>query len=154
MWILSRSLPRLFTQACRSRCRALPCHVPPTSARHFGPSCEFRRRFSDRARAVIPSSYSEKDLEVVESIQLLLEKRIRPVVQQDGGDVTFVSYDPETGFVYVRLSGACVGCAQSDVTLKHMIQGMLCHYLDDVAAVLNCDEEGFVVSGETDDSEF
>ncbi|ORM39985.1 NifU-like protein [Babesia sp. Xinjiang] len=111
------------------------------------------RAFSERARAVVPDRYNEKDQEVVDSIKMLLDKRIAPVVQQDGGNVSFVSYDPETGFVYVRLSGACVGCAQSDVTLKHMIQGTLCHYLDEVTAVLNCDEDGFVISNQ-DDNEY
>eukprot|EP00371_Babesia_bovis_P003179 XP_001611826.1 NifU-like domain containing protein [Babesia bovis T2Bo] len=113
-----------------------------------------RRYLSTRERAVVPSSYSEADLEVVDSIKLLIDKRIAPVVRQDGGDVSFISYDPETGFVYVRLSGACVGCAQSDITLKHMIQGTLCHYLDDVTGVMNCDEEGFVISSTDEDSDY
>ncbi|KAK1933244.1 NifU-like domain containing protein [Babesia divergens] len=112
------------------------------------------RHFSERPRAVFPPSYNEQELEVVESIKVLIEKRIKPVVQQDGGDLSFLSYDPTTGYVYVRLSGACVGCAQSDITLKHMIQGMLCHYLDEVTAVFNCDDEGFVVSGNADGDEY
>ncbi|AFZ81298.1 ankyrin repeat domain-containing protein [Theileria equi strain WA] len=106
-----------------------------------------RRTFSTNNRAVIPTSYTKAELEVVDSIKMLIEKRIRPVVQQDGGDVDFVSFDPATGFVYVRLSGACVGCIQSDTTLKHMIQGMLCHYIDEITAVYNCNEDGYVVSG-------
>ncbi|KAK1444514.1 hypothetical protein BgAZ_104200 [Babesia gibsoni] len=112
------------------------------------------RYFSNGHKAVFPQSYSDEQLEVVESIKLLIDKRIKPVVEQDGGDVSFVSYDPDTGYVYVRLSGACIGCAQSDVTLKHMIQGMLCHYLEEVTAVYNCDEDGYVVSQTSEELEY
>nr|PVC51274.1 hypothetical protein MACL_00001661 [Theileria orientalis] len=98
------------------------------------------------SKAVIPESYSEQETEVVESIKMLIEKRIRPVIQQDGGDVSFVSYDPSTGYVYVKLSGACVGCVQSDITLKHMIQGMLCHYLDEITAVYSVDDDNNIIT--------
>ncbi|GFE53320.1 hypothetical protein protein [Babesia ovis] len=126
------------------------CPVTP-----FSVYPSFKRSLSTRARAVIPPDYSEADMEIVNAIKLLIDKRIAPVVRQDGGEVSFISYDPETGYVYVRLSGACVGCAQSDITLKHMIQGTLCHYLDEVTAVLNCDEEGYVIlSGIEEDSEY
>lgn len=105
---------------------------------------------NERLKAVVPSSYNTQQQEVVDNITFLLEKRIRPIVLQDGGDVEFVSYDPQTGNVYVRLSGACVGCIQSDITLKHMIQGMLCHYIDDVVAVYNCDEHGYITNNNED----
>ncbi|KAK2196525.1 bifunctional NIF system FeS cluster assembly [Babesia duncani] len=103
----------------------------------------FNRRFFSSSNA--PDSrfefnYTPEQQETVDSIKMLIEKRIRPVVQQDGGDVHFVSYDAEQGFVYVRLSGNCVGCAQSDITLKHMIQGLLCHYIDEIVAVFNVDD--------------
>lgn len=55
------------------------------------------RKFSTVTKAVIPESYSDEDIETVESIKILIDKRIRPVIQQDGGDVSFVSYDPSTG---------------------------------------------------------
>ena len=54
-------------------------------------------------------------METINQIKLVLN-RIRPFIQGDGGDVEFVRY--EEGIVYVKLLGACVGCASADLTLK------------------------------------
>ena len=50
---------------------------------------------------------------------------IRPVIQMDGGDIALVSCDEETGVVEVELSGACVGCAASSMTLKAGVERIL-----------------------------
>lgn len=47
---------------------------------------------------------------------------IREAIQQDGGDVEFVSYDDLSKTVYVSLQGACVGCPASVMTLKMGIE--------------------------------
>ncbi len=44
--------------------------------------------------------------------------KIRDVIQLHGGDVEIVDVDLATKTLYVRLSGACVGCAASILTLK------------------------------------
>ncbi len=41
---------------------------------------------------------------------------IRPMAQSDGGDIQLVDVDDD-GVVRVRLSGACVGCPSSAITL-------------------------------------
>lgn len=43
---------------------------------------------------------------------------IREAIQMDGGDVDFVSYDDEQKTAYVSLTGSCVGCPASVMTLK------------------------------------
>jgi Fe-S cluster biogenesis protein NfuA len=43
---------------------------------------------------------------------------MRPVVQQDGGDLALVSADVETGVVEVMLQGSCSSCAVSSTTLQ------------------------------------
>jgi Fe-S cluster biogenesis protein NfuA len=40
-------------------------------------------------------------------IKELLETRIRPAVQEDGGDIVFRSWDPDTGVVKLKMMGAC-----------------------------------------------
>ncbi len=47
-------------------------------------------------------------------------ERIRPAVQQDGGDIELV--DVENGLVKLRLVGACAGCPSSMMTLKAGIE--------------------------------
>ncbi|HSS08816.1 MAG TPA: NifU family protein, partial [Acidimicrobiales bacterium] len=43
---------------------------------------------------------------------------IRPAVQQDGGDLTLINADVETGVVDVQLQGSCSSCAISTTTLQ------------------------------------
>lgn len=78
-------------------------------------------------------AYNENDSEVVGMIKELLETRIRPAIQEDGGDIDFRGFDDE-GYVHLRLRGACRTCDSSTVTLKNGIEGMLMHYVsfDDV----------------------
>ncbi|MFH0764378.1 MAG: NifU family protein [Candidatus Omnitrophota bacterium] len=54
-----------------------------------------------------------------EKIEKALEK-IRPGLQQDGGDIEFVGV--ENGVVKVRLKGACAGCPMSQVTLANFVE--------------------------------
>jgi Fe-S cluster biogenesis protein NfuA len=62
-------------------------------------------------------------------------QRIRPAVQEDGGDIDFRSFDEQTGLVRVQMQGACKGCASSAITLKNGIENMLMHYVPEVKAV-------------------
>ena len=50
---------------------------------------------------------------------------IRPALQMDGGDVTLIGVDDETGVVDIELIGACVGCPASTMTLKAGIERIL-----------------------------
>ena len=58
--------------------------------------------------------------------------RVRPVVQEDGGDIRFVSFNEETGLVLLQMRGSCSGCPSSSVTLKGGIEKMLTHYVAEV----------------------
>jgi Fe-S cluster biogenesis protein NfuA len=72
-------------------------------------------------------AYNEDDPEVIGMIKELLETRIRPAVQEDGGDLEFLGF--EDGMVLLKLRGACRTCDSSAVTLKSGIEGMLMHYV-------------------------
>ncbi|KAI1266230.1 HIRA-interacting protein 5 [Xylariaceae sp. FL1019] len=78
-------------------------------------------------------AYDENDDEVVGMIKELLETRIRPAIQEDGGDIEFRGF--EDGFVNLKLRGACRTCDSSTVTLKNGIEGMLMHYIEEVKGV-------------------
>ncbi|KAG7129756.1 NifU-like protein like [Verticillium longisporum] len=66
-------------------------------------------------------------------IKELLETRIRPAIQEDGGDIEFRGF--EDGVVLLKLRGACRTCDSSTVTLKNGIEGMLMHYIEEVKSV-------------------
>ncbi|EEH18956.1 hypothetical protein PABG_01275 [Paracoccidioides brasiliensis Pb03] len=78
-------------------------------------------------------SYNEDDDEVVGMIKELLETRIRPAIQEDGGDIEFRGF--EDGIVNLKLRGACRTCDSSTVTLKNGIESMLMHYIEEVKGV-------------------
>ena len=65
--------------------------------------------------------------------------RIRPYLNSDGGDVEFVKF--ENGIVYVRLVGACAGCAMQDATLKDGLEALLLEEVPGVIEVVNVVEE-------------
>jgi NFU1 iron-sulfur cluster scaffold homolog, mitochondrial len=71
--------------------------------------------------------YDENDSEVVSMIKELLETRIRPAIQEDGGDIEYHGF--ENGNVLLKLRGACRTCDSSTVTLKNGIESMLMHYV-------------------------
>ena len=61
---------------------------------------------------------------------------IRPYLNNDGGDVEFLRF--ENGVVYVRMSGACVGCMSLDSTLNDGIREILVENIPGVVEVVNC----------------
>lgn len=79
---------------------------------------------------------TEEDEEVSDMIDELIQTRIRPAIQDDGGDIQYRAYDPKTGTVYLKLQGACKSCSSSEDTLKAGIEGMLKHYVEEVTNVV------------------
>ncbi|XP_060895781.1 NFU1 iron-sulfur cluster scaffold homolog, mitochondrial [Labrus mixtus] len=85
------------------------------------------------------SSHSEDDDDIVSMIKELLDTRIRPTVQEDGGDVIFKGF--EDGTVKLKLVGSCTGCPSSTVTLKNGIQNMMQFYIPEVDNVEQVEDE-------------
>ncbi len=81
------------------------------------------------------SDYTGEAAEIVAEIKDLIETRVRPAVAQDGGDIVFHRFDPESGVVHLSMRGACAGCPSSTYTLKQGIENMLRAYVPEVTAV-------------------
>ena len=79
------------------------------------------------------TAINEDDDEVVSMIKELLDTRIRPSIQEDGGDIEYRGF--VDGVVQLKLRGACRTCDSSTVTLKNGIESMLMHYVPEVEAV-------------------
>ena len=71
-------------------------------------------------------------------IKDIIEK-IRPYLNNDGGDIEYLKF--EDGVVYVRMLGACEGCAAIDDTLKDGIEALLVEYVPEVIEVRNIIEQ-------------
>ena len=68
--------------------------------------------------------------ETEKQVKKILNK-VRPFLQNDGGDVEFISI--VDNIVYVRMLGACVGCSSIDATMKDGIEALL---LEEVPGVI------------------
>ncbi|MES2108147.1 MAG: NifU family protein [Bacteroidota bacterium] len=68
-------------------------------------------------------------------IQQILHDYVRPAVEQDGGAITYKSFDE--GIVTVELRGSCSGCPSSTVTLKAGIENLLKRMVPEVTEVVS-----------------
>ena len=75
------------------------------------------------------SGPAEEETETIRQIKSILEEYIRPAVEQDGGAITFHSF--QDGIVTVRLQGSCSGCPSSTVTLKAGIENLFKRMMPD-----------------------
>ena len=79
--------------------------------------------------------YEDEDSDTVATIKELIETRVRPAVAQDGGDILFSKFEPDTGVLWLHMRGACSGCPSSSATLKAGVENMLRHYVPEVTGV-------------------
>jgi len=70
----------------------------------------------DAEPPISPYQFSKK-------VEKTIEEYVRPMLQQDGGDLEIV--DIKDTLVYCRLAGACAGCAGAAQTLRMMVEGTL-----------------------------
>lgn len=75
----------------------------------------------------------ENQEEVIRKVQNALQQ-IRPILQQDGGDVEYVDMT-NAGVVMVRLKGHCGTCPHAMQTLKQGIERALKEAIPEVKAV-------------------
>lgn len=73
-----------------------------------------------------------KEIEV-KIIEVL--NKIRPYLQNDGGDVQFKRF--ENGVVYVSLVGACSNCPMAAMTLQDGVESALVNEIPEVIKVVN-----------------
>jgi len=78
-------------------------------------------------------SIDENLTEIERQIIDLLNTKVKPAVEKDGGDIKFKEF--KNGVVKVELKGSCSGCPSSTMTLKNGVQNLLSHYIPEVKSV-------------------
>ena len=78
---------------------------------------------------------SKSQKAIIEKIQLALDE-IRPFLNSDGGDISFVSIE-NNKHVKVQLHGACVGCSVNQMTLKAGVETTIKKYVPQIETVEN-----------------
>ena len=77
-----------------------------------------------------------------ETIEQKIEQvlaQVRPALRLDGGGIELIKFDPATGAVHVKLQGACVGCAMSQITLKMGVEAALQDAIPEITEVISVD---------------
>jgi Fe-S cluster biogenesis protein NfuA len=82
------------------------------------------------------SNIEGADNVIVAQILDILDTYIKPAVENDGGMISFKSFNEESGLVTVELKGSCSGCPSSTVTLKRGIEGLLTRMVPQVKEVV------------------
>ncbi|MDD4956987.1 MAG: NifU family protein [Candidatus Omnitrophica bacterium] len=68
-----------------------------------------------------------------EAVKNIINEKIKPVLQQDGGDIELLSV--KDGVVKVSLRGACCGCPMSQLTLRGFVEQTLKKELPEIKKV-------------------
>ena len=66
-------------------------------------------------------------------------EQVRPYLQQDGGDVSFVELTDDM-VVMVELTGACGSCPYSTMTLKNGIESVMKKSIPEIKSVENINQ--------------
>ena len=80
----------------------------------------------------VESAPATDNPELYARVEAIIQE-VRPYIQGDGGDVELLKVEDQ--IVYVRLSGACVGCPSSLMTLKGGIEARVREELPEVESV-------------------
>lgn len=76
--------------------------------------------------------------EIKNKIEIVLNK-VRPFLNHDGGDIELIDF--KDGTVYVRMIGACEGCALIEDTLQDGVATILKEEVPGVLEVVNVPNE-------------
>jgi len=77
----------------------------------------------------------ETNIGMAQRVQDVINQ-IRPLLQDDGGDIELVGIDEATGVVSVRLRGACSGCPSAAMTLKMGVERHMKERVPEVKEVI------------------
>ena len=80
--------------------------------------------------------YLATHMELTEENVLKVLEELLPYIEADGGSLQLYRIEYETGYVQVKLGGACESCAMSTMTLKQGIEKKLMMEIPDVVGVV------------------
>lgn len=109
------------------------------------PIKEFLKKYIDEEGVILNENFvklaktasneiNENDSDVEIRIKGALDKYVKPAVEMDGGNISFVKF--EDGKLTLQLQGSCSGCPSSTVTLKQGIENLLKRFVPEVQEVV------------------
>jgi NifU-like protein len=121
-----RTIPEI-TNAIKAGGACMSCHHIPGGLQDlldetWGIAASDTRR-KEREEAEVDARPPISPYQFSKKIEKTIDEYVRPMIQQDGGDIEIV--DIKDTLVYCRLAGACAGCAGAAQTLRMMVEGTL-----------------------------
>lgn len=109
------------------------------------PIKNFLKKYIDEGGSILTENYikpvktasnsiSDDDSDVEIRIKGALDKYVKPAVEMDGGNISFVKF--ENGKLTLQLQGSCSGCPSSNVTLKQGIENIMKRFVPEVQDVV------------------
>ncbi|MCB0506922.1 MAG: NifU family protein [Bacteroidetes bacterium] len=109
------------------------------------PIKDFIKHYIEAGKTIITDKYvkptrnatnniGDDDTDVEIRIKKVLDKYVKPAVEMDGGNISFVRF--EEGKLTLQLQGSCSGCPSSMVTLKQGIENIMKRFVPDVTEVV------------------
>jgi Fe-S cluster biogenesis protein NfuA len=109
------------------------------------PIKDFLKKYIDEGKTILNENYvkptktatnaiSDDDSDVDIRIKGALDKYVKPAVEMDGGNISFVKF--EDGKLTLQLQGSCSGCPSSTITLKQGIENLLKRFVPEVQEVV------------------
>jgi Fe-S cluster biogenesis protein NfuA len=106
---------------------------------------DFLKKYIDEGGVILTENFvkptktatnevSDNDSDVEIRIKGALDKYVKPAVEMDGGNISFVKF--EEGKLTLQLQGSCSGCPSSTVTLKQGIENLLKRFVPEVQEVV------------------
>ena len=74
------------------------------------------------------------NLQRIKLITGIIESKVAPMLRRDGGDIELIDVDGVD--VYVKLRGACAGCAGAKATLRNIVQETLRKEIDSKITII------------------
>jgi len=109
------------------------------------PIKDFLKKYIDEGGVILTENFvkptktatnaiSDNDSDVEVRIKGALDKYVKPAVEMDGGNISFVRF--EEGKLTLQLQGSCSGCPSSTITLKQGIENLMKRFVPEVQEVV------------------
>lgn len=109
--------PDIFAAIMDHFAGGMCCRSSSDEKRLMHPSTGEPLFLDEAAMQASDTAISADDDEVVAMIKELLDTRIRPAVRDDGGDIVYKGFDPDSGTVYLKMQvvavSHCINAPQS-----------------------------------------
>lgn len=127
-----KTIPEI-TNAIKAGGACMACHHKPGGLQDIlndiWGTPETRLKEAAELDGSAPAGEAPSPYQLGRHVDQVMESEIRPMLRKDGGDAEIV--DIKDFAVYVRLAGACAGCAGAMTTLKLLVEKTLKEQIDE-----------------------